>query len=200
MFLFDLDGTLIDSSKRTVKALASGQFCLKTYLAECNSPKQINKDTLLPLASYAQALAKKGDQFAILTARYLTEVDHAFLKRHGLVNELTIFLDRSTVSNEIRALNDADYKLYQLDRLESFYDGYAVPHYTLFDDMPDILQALGYRDNCTTVDAVALNKALKNKSELIQQSDTVNAFTAFSRSATRDQFDAFLTSAKGFAV
>lgn len=198
MYILDLDGTVINSYHRTVNALIAGQFCLETYIRECNTEELINADTLLPLAKFMQHLARTGEAFAIMTARYMTDIDRAFLVRHGLVNDLTISLSRDTVSKEIRALGDAEYKLKQFEGLQSHFS--SIKHFVMFDDMPDIITAMGSLPNVTCIDAVALNNALEHKADILQQSDTVSAFTAFSQSATRDQFDAFLTDSARFAV
>jgi phosphoglycolate phosphatase-like HAD superfamily hydrolase len=199
MNIFDLDKTLIDSSHRTVKALKNGEFCLKTYIADCNTPELINKDSLLPLAKYAQMLIRVGQPFAVMTARYMTEVDREFLIRNGLINHDTILMGRDSVSKEIRALSDVDYKLYQFKRLQAHFN--TAQHFVMFDDMPDIIKAFGELDSVTSIDAVALNSALGDCSQLtMKTSDTISAFIAFNQSNTRDQFDAFITDAGMFAV
>lgn len=178
MFLFDLDGTVIDSSHRTDRAHSTGKFCLSTYLAHCNSPDLIAQDSLLPLARYMQALVNTGKPFAVITARYMTDADHTFLIENELVSHNTLILGRDSVKGAIRALPDAVYKVHQLKRLESHFR--SIKHFTLFDDRPDICEAFNALPNVTAVDAVALNKALGNRAELVQDRETIQAFQSFS--------------------
>ena len=177
MLIFDLDGTVIDSHHRVVKALATGEFCLETYLAECNTPELIAKDTLLPLATFMQDLASKGTPFAVITARYLTAVDTQFLRDHKLVSYNTILLGRESVTKEIRALSDAMYKVHQIKLLQSHFRSYS--YFTLFDDKADICEAINALPFCSAIDAVSLNKVLANQSELIQHQDTIKAYQSF---------------------
>ena len=155
--IFDLDGTVINSYHRVKKALSTGTFCLDTYLKECNSPKQIANDTLLPLASYMQSLAKSGEQYAIITARFNSSADIAFLINNGLINRDTILLGRESVTADIRALPDTLYKVHQLNVLKSL-TGHNK-RYVMFEDMPNIISALAV-EGVTMFNAIELNNHL----------------------------------------
>jgi len=81
--IFDLDGTVVDSSHRHV-AKADGSFCLDGWRKNC-TPKLIMRDKLLPLAEYWKALAAfSGVHIIVCTARVIQSADLAFLEKHGL--------------------------------------------------------------------------------------------------------------------
>lgn len=155
--IFDLDGTVVDSYHRVQHALASGEFCLQTYIRECNTPELIAQDGLLPLSAYMISLAEKGEQFAIITARFTSDADHAFLKSNGLVNEHTITLCRATVSEQIRSLSDAQYKVYQLNRLKAQFP--EDTNFLMYDDVPEVIEAM-QSQGIICLDAVHVNKIL----------------------------------------
>lgn len=155
--IFDLDGTVIDSSHRTTKALVDGKFCLATYFKDCNTDDLIMEDSLLPLAVYMQSLAKQGITYSIITARTLRSVDHQFLWFNKLINLNTLIFDRSSVHPSIRSLSDADYKVYQLNRLKC---AHPFTRFVMFDDHPHVVATLNMEDNIIVLDAIPLNKAL----------------------------------------
>ena len=81
MFIFDLDGTTIDSSHRHVSD-EKGNFCLKSWRANCTRD-MIFKDSLLPLADFWKSIVGEIT-IVISTARVLTVHDRDFLKENGL--------------------------------------------------------------------------------------------------------------------
>lgn len=164
MIIFDLDNTLIDSTHRTNKAIKNGSFCLDTYKNQCNTPQLIARDQLLPLAKYAQKLLTKGEQYAIITARHLSDADHTFLIEHGLANHTTLLLGRESVTESVQALDDVTYKLYQFDRLQRITG--ASSGYIMFDDLPDIVTAFN-TGNCIALNAIDLNHALQIRSDML---------------------------------
>jgi len=80
LFIFDLDGTAIDSSHRQ-NTLPDGSLNLVDWL-DNNTPDRIAQDTLLPLGrQWALGLQHK---VAIITARSFQDADYAFLEKHDL--------------------------------------------------------------------------------------------------------------------
>ena len=82
LFLFDLDGTMIDSSHRQ-NTLADGSLDLDNWIAN-NTPEKIMADTLLPLANEWKAIDRTRHSIVIMTARVIGDTDIQFLREHGL--------------------------------------------------------------------------------------------------------------------
>ena len=75
-FIFDLDETVIDSHHRQGETLAE-------WIA-LNTPENVAKDTLLPLASQMKAAYKNGDVVTVCTSRVLGAADFASFRALGL--------------------------------------------------------------------------------------------------------------------
>lgn len=80
--IFDLDGTVIDSSHRRV-AKADGSFCLDGWRKN-STPEKIMRDKLLPLANVWRQVWDAGNIVIVCTARVLQAADFDFLRHHGL--------------------------------------------------------------------------------------------------------------------
>jgi len=106
--IFDLDGTLIDSSHR-YSSLPNGDIDLPAWIRD-NTPENVAKDKLLPLGQVVKSRMKKGD-FALAgetaiacTARVFNAWDWEYLKEHGL--DFSAVLHRY----EGNGMGDADLK------------------------------------------------------------------------------------------
>ena len=82
LYIFDLDGTVIDSSHRQ-NTLPDGSLDLAHWI-ENNTPEKILADSLLPLAKKMREVNREIDKVAIITARVIQDADLAFLKRNDL--------------------------------------------------------------------------------------------------------------------
>jgi hypothetical protein len=82
LYIFDLDGTVIDSDHRTPNN-PDGTLNLEGYFAK-KSRQNIFKDTLLPLAKVMRSAWEGGDYVAIATARDMGKDDYDYLAHHGL--------------------------------------------------------------------------------------------------------------------
>ena len=80
LYIFDLDGTVIDSSHRQ-NTRPDGSLDLAKWI-ENNTPEKILADSLLPLAEKMREV--RSDTVAVITARVIQDADLAFLKRHNL--------------------------------------------------------------------------------------------------------------------
>ena len=80
LYIFDLDGTVIDSSHRQ-NTRPDGSLDLAHWI-ENNTPEKILADSLLPLAEKMREV--RSDTVAVITARVIQDADLAFLKRHNL--------------------------------------------------------------------------------------------------------------------
>lgn len=79
--IFDLDGTVIDSSHRKA-TLPDGSLDLDHWIENC-TPEKIAGDTLLPLADYMRKVFSLHEVL-ICTARVMSEADYDFLFDNGL--------------------------------------------------------------------------------------------------------------------
>ena len=89
LYIFDVDGTVIDSSHRQL-ALPNGDIDL-THWKENSTKEKIFKDELLPLARYMRrAIANPKTQTAICTARNLGKYDYQYLSQKNLVTDFIL--------------------------------------------------------------------------------------------------------------
>ena len=82
LYIFDLDGTVIDSSHRQ-NTRPDGSLDLAHWV-ENNTPEKILADSLLPLAGKMRSVRSAKDTVAVITARVIQDADLAFLKRNDL--------------------------------------------------------------------------------------------------------------------
>ena len=82
IYIFDLDGTVIDSSHRFT-GNAEGKLNLEKWI-EDSTRENIFKDSLFPLAQFMKALMKAGKNVWICTARNMNDSDFDFLAHHGI--------------------------------------------------------------------------------------------------------------------
>ena len=80
LYIFDLDGTVIDSSHRQ-NTLPDGSLDLAHWI-ENNTVEKILADSLLPLAEKMREV--RSDTVAVITARVIQDADLAFLRRNDL--------------------------------------------------------------------------------------------------------------------
>ena len=82
IYIFDLDGTVIDSSHRFT-GTAEGKVNLAKWI-EDSTRENIFKDSLLPLAKFMKALMKANQNVWICTARNMSKDDFDFLAEKGI--------------------------------------------------------------------------------------------------------------------
>lgn len=146
--IFDLDGTVIDSSHRQLSR-ADGTLDLDHWVENC-TPEKIFADRLLPLARIMRQQIAQGARVVVCTARVMRTADFQFLNRHGLMPEK--ILHRSP--NDTR--KDGEYKIGQL----SYYcSNNELCNAVMFDDAAAVrkaLRPLGVK----VIDPEPLNKKL----------------------------------------
>ena len=82
IYIFDLDGTVVDSSHRFT-GTAEGKVNLAKWI-EDSTRENIFKDSLLPLAKFMKALMKANQNVWICTARNMSKDDFDFLAENGI--------------------------------------------------------------------------------------------------------------------
>jgi hypothetical protein len=156
--IWDLDGTVIDSSHR-YSTLENGDIDLPKWIAD-NTRENIEQDKLLPLARLMRSNYRQGDIVIINTARVLGVWDHCFLAENGI--KAQFILSRAIGDNR----GDAELKR---QKLFALFADLKVPFArwskaaTFYDDNQGVLnmaEKLGIR----TRNAVQLNFKLKRAS------------------------------------
>ena len=110
--VFDLDGTVIDSTHRTPNN-PDGTLDLQGYYKN-RTRRNIFKDTLLPLAEVMKERYRDGNYHVVVcTAREIDQDDLDFLEYHGL--KYHEILERNNCRKKYHwGLSDPEYKTKQL--------------------------------------------------------------------------------------
>jgi len=82
IYIFDLDGTIIDSSHRAIHD-EQGNIDLENW-KEKSTKDYIFQDSLLPLYAKLQQVYKNGDMVILCTARELGKWDYEFIYFHNI--------------------------------------------------------------------------------------------------------------------
>jgi hydroxymethylpyrimidine pyrophosphatase-like HAD family hydrolase len=82
IYIFDLDGTIIDSSHRATHD-EEGNIDLKGW-KEKSTKDFIFQDSLLPLYAKLQEVYKNGDMVILCTARELGQWDYEYINMHNI--------------------------------------------------------------------------------------------------------------------
>jgi hypothetical protein len=151
--IFDLDGTVIDSTHRHA-TLPDGSLDLAHWI-ENSTPEKIAGDSLLPLADYMRMFFPHHEVL-VCTARVMGEADYEFLFDNGL--QADAILSRP----EGNCLPDG-YLKEMLLRDHATRRGFTwvefVKNTTIFDDNASVLDTLG-RVGIRTICARTLNRVL----------------------------------------
>ena len=103
LYIFDLDGTAIDSSHRA-NTLADGSLNLAAW-RENSTPEMIARDSLLPLGEQWRDMVARGldgtnVQIAIITARVMGAADLQYLDDNGLAYDYLYSRTEGDTSND----------------------------------------------------------------------------------------------------
>ena len=156
LYIFDLDHTVIDSSHRQITR-ADGSLDLTAWRLNCTK-KQINRDSLLPLARFMRrAIADPNTQTAICTARVLSKHDYNFLAEKGLVTDYIL----ARFEGDNRADDEMKYT-----KIWNLLTSLKIPRArwkisaTLFDDNQQVLKMATNRLGINAVDSIEYNRGL----------------------------------------
>jgi phosphoglycolate phosphatase-like HAD superfamily hydrolase len=162
--IFDLDGTVIDSSKRVTPCLMpNGDLCLATYRKQACTPEAVNTDTLLPLADVMRQFMREGTQVAVCTARHMYNHDYRFLKRHGLRPNVILSRDKlhkhfdAAEAQRLYNSGDSTYKGAYFELLKERFNNHEL---LMYDDHIGVL-AEAQRQGLRALNAVALNTRIE---------------------------------------
>jgi len=132
-FIFDLDGTTVNSDHR----IGDGSLA---YWRRFNTAANIMRDTPLPLAEQMRQAIRDGLDVVILTSRVMGHADKNWLHFHGLMAPLVL----SRHPSDTRPAGE--YKLAKMAELAvrrrvSFRD--LADSVVMWDDDADVQQTLG---------------------------------------------------------
>ena len=131
--IFDLDGTIIDSSHRQA-TLPDGTLNLEHWFENATAEK-IFDDTVLPLATQVRKRQKAGDYVMVCTARNMQDADFEFLQNEGICPDKII----SRPSGNTEA--DGVLKAKQLNSFLSLKQ-FAKANIVMFDDAASVRSTL----------------------------------------------------------
>lgn len=131
--IFDLDGTIIDSSHRQA-TLPDGTLNLPKWI-ENSTAEKIFGDTVLPLATQVRRRQKAGDYVMVCTARNMSDADFEFLQDVGICPHKII--SRPDGNNT----PDGELKAKQLKSFLSLKQ-FAKANKVMFDDAASVRTAL----------------------------------------------------------
>ena len=129
--IFDLDGTVIDSSHRR-SYNPDGTLNIDEWRRN-STRDNIMRDKLLPLASIMRELIHAKEMVAICTARVLRDADYDFLSLHGIMPRIIISRTEGDTTP------DAEFKKREL--AHSFTTRWLCTA-TMWEDMPEIRKAV----------------------------------------------------------
>ena len=144
--IFDLDGTVIDSSHRA-NILPDGSLDLADWI-ENNRPEKILKDTLLPMAAMWRGFMQGGANIAVCTARFMQEADYQFLRIHGLF--------ANVIFSRPAGCKDADAGL-KLEQLGGWLRDEKIESATFYDDNASVREAISSSLPIVCIDPVGYN-------------------------------------------
>ena len=153
-FIFDLDGTVIDSSHRQGDTLADWR--------RMNTVGNIMRDRLLPLAGKMQAAIQDGLDVWICTSRVMGKADFAFLRMQSLLP------NGGPVIHRISDADDRDCGALKLAKLQGMAASMGVSwarfanDSIMFDDSIDV-QATMRDAGLRVVDPVQFNSYIARK-------------------------------------
>lgn len=145
--IFDLDGTVIDSSHRR-QYNADGTLNLNAWRA-C-SRETIMRDSLLPLASIMRELIASNKMVAICTSRVFGEADWEYLETHQILPRIIISRQHGDTTP------DAEFKTREL---QWSFRPEILKQSQMWEDMPDIRASVS-KLGILAIDPIPFNKAL----------------------------------------
>jgi hypothetical protein len=145
--IFDLDGTVIDSSHRR-QYNADGTLNLNAWRA-C-SRETIMRDSLLPLASVMRELIASNKMVAICTSRVLNETDWEYLEMHQILPRIII----SRIEGDTTP--DAEFKTREL---KWSFNALTLRQSQMWEDMPEIRASVS-KLGILAIDPIPFNKVL----------------------------------------
>jgi len=131
--IFDLDGTIIDSSHRQM-VKPDGTLDLAKWFENATAEK-IFADKVLPLATQVRRRQKAGDYVMVCTARNMQDADFEFLQNEGICPDKIISRPKGNMEA------DGVLKAKQLNSFLSLKQ-FAKANKVMFDDAASVRSTL----------------------------------------------------------
>ena len=152
--VFDLDGTVIDSSHRALNK-PCGSIDLAHWRENC-TPEKIAQDKVLPLARAMRRMYAAGHTIIVCTSRIMQDADFQFLRDndlpHHVVLHRDILDDRSC--GDMKVAHLTEYLLAHTGK------GIADNNVVMFEDNMGVINAMMKHD-VTCFDATRANKKMR---------------------------------------
>lgn len=132
-YIFDLDGTVINSSHRALTKPCGGIDL--AHWRENSTAEKIHRDTLLPLADLWRGALRAGHDIVICTSRVMGRADFGFLAKHGLDFHAII----SRIGDDARACG-----AFKREELSRHFSRAELRRSILFDDNHSVLQSVSH--------------------------------------------------------
>jgi len=146
IYIFDLDGTVINSAHRTPFD-DKGNLILDEYV-KLATPDNIMRDTLFPLAAFMRRKISNGrDLVVICTARHMSDADFEYLSNNAMRPGLVY--SRNGIDKEHYYMSDAEYKVKHLEIFQRH--PYENAHKIMFEDNAAVIQAVSLLPNFTVI-------------------------------------------------
>jgi len=152
VIVFDLDGTVIDSSHRTPNK-PDGTLDLERYF-KLRNRESIFRDTLLPLAKLMRKMFEHN-YIIVCTSRTIDDADIDFMKKHNLPYHT--FLSRS--KKDVR--KDDVFKFAKLSRYRNLRQ-FRNKQWLMFDDAIPVI-ALMRKIGIVCLNSKKINERLSNE-------------------------------------
>lgn len=138
--IFDLDGTVIDSSHRQLNK-PCGSIDLAHWRENC-TPEKIAQDKVLPLARAMRQLYAAGHTIIICTSRIMQEADFNFLRDNDLPFHVALHRDET----DNRSCAEMKVALLQEYLLAHTGKGIGQNNCVMFEDNLKVIRAMMYND------------------------------------------------------
>ena len=150
--IFDLDGTVIDSTHRQTYR-EDGTLSISNW-RENNTPDLIAQDKLLPLAKQMRTAYNRGDFVIICTAREISAADYDFLRLHDLKYNAIVYR-----TNDLPDFAMKLYGLHNLCRKLQISWARFCKSAIMYDDNLSVIEGLT-AEGIKVYNATTLNKEL----------------------------------------
>lgn len=152
--IFDLDGTLIDSSHRQLTK-PNGDLDLDHWIENCTR-KKVLRDSLLPMIDVYHRERAANNFIMFCTARVLGSPDHEFFASNGLLADHIISRPNGCTTNDA-LLKEIQLRMFAHERGITWRD--FCSNAIMYDDNQNVISHMS-QNGLTVHNAKLLNRSL----------------------------------------